>query len=219
MDIITSTIKITETSTVSITPTDGFYEQHFFNPEFWTLLVSLVPSIVALFIAGGIGQYVKPFLGIKPNIKIITLKRYRQADKYWRLAIKNSGNEVAISVQIDVTCIYDGGKARENFLPIPLRWTHINKESRNILPGQVVYLDVMEQKNSGEQVKLITNSGGGVGDFEVLKNGKTKIVLTIYVESGKSFNKTIEINWPAGMFFDARLEGEKWHLTKNGKWL
>jgi len=204
---------------------NGLNRPYLFSPEFWTLtissLIALISSLVALFIAGGIGSYIKPRIGIKPELELLVLNRYIQASHYWRLSIRNKGRETAKSVQIDVTKIIDEGKKRKNFIPVPLRWTHYNCESRDILPKQTVNIDVLEHisKIGNEKVKLITNHGGGVDDFEVIKNGYSKITITVYLENGTSFTKMIEVSWHGGAFLDTRLEGEKWHLTKNGRFI
>lgn len=204
----------------------SFNQPYLLSPSFWTLVVTstigLIPSGIALLIAGGVGEYIKPWLGFKSNLELLGFRRYRQATHHWRLAIRNSGREIAKSVQVDVLKIIDeGGKERGNFLPIPLRWTHLNCESRDILPNQTVYLDAIEHNPTdlGKGARLTTRFGGGVDDFELLKNGRTYIVLGVYQMNGSVIESAIDISWPAGMFFDARLKGKKWHLTKNGKFI
>jgi len=192
-----------------------------FKIEFWS---TFLPSIIALLIAGGIGRYIKPWLGIKPNLEILGLDRYRQTHHVWRLTVVNSGYKTAKNVQVDVVKIYDENVLRENFLPMPLPWTHRDthpdKESRDILPKQTVYLDVFYHKiNSPDDVHIATRFGGGIDNFRKLKKGKSKLILTFFEQSGKSFNKEIEISWLSDLFLDARLEGKKWVLTKNGKFI
>ena len=185
--------------------------------EFWS---SILPSIVALLVAGGIGRYIKPYLGIKPRLEVLELIRFHQAHYIWRLAIVNNGRETAKNVQVDVVKIYDEGVLRENFLPMPLPWTHTDKESRDISPKQTVYLDVFYHKiNDPNDAHIATRFGGGVDNFRKFKLGKSKLTLTFYEQSGKSFNKEIEISWTSALFFDARLQGKKWVLTKNGKFI
>jgi len=186
--------------------------------DFWA---SILPSIVALLIAGGIGRFIKPYLGIKPELEVLELNRFRQDHHVWRLAIINNGRETAENVQVDVIKMYDNGVPRENFLPMPLPWTHLNKENRDISPNQTVYLDVFYHKtNTPDDVHIATRFGGGIDNFRKLKIGKTRLVLTFYEQSGKSFNKEIEVSWTSGMFLDARLQGKKWVLgTKNGSFI
>lgn len=197
----------------SLEPLKSFNKSFLWSPEFWG---SIIASLTALFIAVGGARVIKRLIGIRPELKLIGFKRYHQATYYWRLAIKNSGKEVAKKVQVNVTAIYDDGKKRENFLAIPLRWTHLNCESRDILPSQTVYLDVVEHiiSKDGDEAKLITRRGGGVDDFEVLKKGESKVILTFYEKSGISFDKQIEISRNDGLLLDGRIKGKKWHLTK-----
>src|SRR5437899_3223088 len=102
------------------------------NAETW---LSLFASLVALFLGGGGGRYIKPYLGIKPTLRIAGLRRYMQDVYVWRLAVENIGSETAKDVQVDVTKLTHNGTPRENFLSMPLRWTHLDCESRDILPN------------------------------------------------------------------------------------
>jgi len=188
-----------------------------FKLEFWS---SVLPSVVALLVAGGIGRYIKPYLGIKPNLEVFELVRFHQEHYIWRLAIVNNGKETAKNVQVDVVKIYDNGNPRENFLPMPLPWTHTNKESRDVSPKQTVYLDVFYHKISDpNDAHIATRFGGGVDSFRKFKFGKTRLILTFYEQSGKSFSKEVEVSWSNGLFLDARMQGKKWVLTKNGKFI
>lgn len=196
----------------------SLYTPTVFKLEFWS---SVLPSIVALLIAGGIGRFIKPYLGIKPELEVLELNRFLQAHHVWRLAIVNNGRETAKNVQVDLVKMYDESVPRENFLPMPLPWTHTDKESRDILPKQTVYLDVFYHKtNSPDDVHIATRFGGGIDNFRKLKIGRSKLILTFYEQSGRSFSKEVEVSWPGGLFLDARLQGKKWVLgTKNGKFI
>lgn len=212
MDATTSTLL--NQGVKNLEPLKSLNTPSYFKLDFW---FSTVPSIVALLIAGGIGRFIKPYLGIKPELEVVELKRFRQAHYVWRLAIVNKGRETAKNVQVDVIRICDEKGFRENFLPMPLPWTHTDKESRDIQPKQTVYLDVFYHKqNNQDDVHLATRFGGGIPDFRLLQKGKSKIILAFYEESGKTFNKEIEISWSSGLFLDAKLKGKKWVLTKNG---
>ncbi len=159
----------------------------FSDLAFWAILVA---SFTSLLIAGGIGKYIKPFLWIKPNLKTLKLELYSQSSLYWRLPIKNVGNQIAKDVQVEVTQVIDNGKRRSNFLAVPLRWTHLNCESRDILPSQTAYLDVIDFRNAYALIeekgfaKIITRKSGGVDHFQSLKPGKTTLEITIFQESG-----------------------------------
>jgi len=132
---------------------------------------------------------------------------------------ENTGKDTAKKVQVDVTNIFEDGKTRNNFLPMPLRWTHIDREIRDILPGQTVYLDVFDHHTSKHSVNLATRFGGGVKDFRELNKGQTKLELTFYEQSGRSFITNVEISWGGTLFLDARVQNKPWVLTKNGSFL
>ncbi len=77
------------------------------------------------------GTLTKGFI-YKPKLKINKLFRINQTQKLsvWKLAFKHEGNEKAKSIQVDVVEVYNEGTKRKDFLPVPLRWTHVNTESR-----------------------------------------------------------------------------------------
>ncbi len=183
-----------------------------------SLLFSIIPSIVALCIAGGIGRFIKPYFGIKSELEILELRRFRQKHHVWRLVVVNNGREIAKNVQVDVIRMHDENILRENFLPMPLPWTHVNKENRDILPKQTVYLDVFYHKiNSPDDVHIATRFGRDIDNFRKFRIGKSKFLLTFYEQGGNSFNREIEVSWEGGLFLDARLQGSKWVLgTKKG---
>lgn len=199
----------------SLKPLQGLNTSWFTKPEIW---LSLFASFVALFLGGGGGRYIKPFLKIKPDLRVADLRRFRQAPHVWRLAIKNIGTETAQDVQVDITKLIQNDSPRENFLTMPLRWTHVDSETRNILPKQTVYLDLIEHHTtkSSPTVNIASRFGSGVDDFRELDEGKTKLELTFYYQNGDfTFTKETEINWK-GIFLDCRIKGQKWHLDKNG---
>ncbi len=127
------------------------------------------------------------------------------------MVIKNEGNVLAKNVQVDVIEIEDSGKRRENFLPIPLRWTHLDNESRDILPKQTVYLDLFEQLTPGSIsniqffIKFGSRFGSGVKDFSFLNPGKTKVTLRLYNSDGKNTEFNISATWDGQFIFEAKL--------------
>lgn len=82
-----------------------------------------------------------------------------------------------------------------------------------------MYLDVLEHKPREDRVEIITPGSGGVDDYKVLTQGKSKLTLTFYEESGISFTKLVEVSWFGGSFLDGRLKGAKWFRTKNGNFI
>jgi hypothetical protein len=204
----------------NLEPLQSLNDSFFHSPEFWG---SIIASLTALFISIGGARYIKRFFKIKPELAVISFKRYTQNTYYWRIAIRNSGKEVARNVQVDVTSISDNGIKRKNFLSIPLRWTHLNCENRDILPNQIAYIDVIEHKtkpnSKNEVVKIISRCGGGVDDFEILQPGKSRIILTFYEKSGISFSKEIHTSWTGENLLDGKIKGKTWHLTRDGSFI
>ncbi len=179
----------------SLKPLQNLNTPWFTKPETW---LSLFAPLVALFLGGGGGRYIKPYLGIKPNLHVAGLRKFGQdRQDVWRIAIENLGTETAKDVQVDVTKIIDNGAPRENFLSMPLTWTHLGCESRDILPKQTVYLDLFQHHIPNQfetTVNLVTRFGGGINDFRELQQGKTKLELRFYYRGGK-VSKEIEVNW------------------------
>lgn len=181
--------------------------------EFWGPIIA---SLTALFLGGGGGRYISPILGFKPKLEISSLKKFSQSPNVWRLLIKNTGKNTALDVQVDIVEVKDDGEVRENFLPVPLRWTHKDCENRDILPGQAVYLDIFEHFNRFEDSRAIfaTRFGRGIGDFTEIKSGVSRIKIAFFERGGISFTKHIDVSWDGGLFFDARLRGGKWTLPE-----
>ena len=131
----------------------------------------------------------------KPELKIVDFGPFKQASnlKVWRIAIKNCGNEVAKNVQADVTKIYDKGQERKNFLTVPLQWTHLNSESRDISIGQIVYLDFFDDipgthgspASVNHSVRLRSQFGLDIPDFTYLKNETSSVEIALFHDKMK----------------------------------
>ncbi|KKP40955.1 MAG: hypothetical protein UR31_C0037G0003 [Parcubacteria group bacterium GW2011_GWA2_33_14] len=114
----------------------------YLDPQWWAIAV-------ALFLGTGILQslmkgFWKP--KIQPNDEPIRTSQ-TVGDitfVYQRLVIKNIGSVGAKNVR--VLLIYE--KAPENFIPIPLNWTHWNKSSRDIPRGEPAYIDLLRKPGS-----------------------------------------------------------------------
>lgn len=187
-----------------------------FFKEYGELLGAVIASTVALFIAaGGAEKWKRVFL--KPELKVINnIQRYRQAHHVWRISVKNTGNDIARDVQAMVTNITEGGKERENFVPMPLGWTHKDSDTSNIHPEQIVNLDIIEHyvNSSNKEVQLASPRGHGVADFRNIRISDqiTKLEISFYESRGKALAVDIEIGYTAPLFLDARVKGHKWSL-------
>ncbi|MBI2621991.1 MAG: hypothetical protein HYW63_05110 [Candidatus Levybacteria bacterium] len=196
-----------------------------FLVRYGALIGTIIASLTALVIAIW-GRGLKR-LGYKPKIEIVDLIQNNQNPSLdlWRLVIKNSGNDTAKKVQVDIVEVFDdGNKVRKNFLPIPLRWTHLDTESREILPNQTVYLDLFEHINRGKDITNLqfflrfgSRYAQEIKDFCFLEEGDSKINLKIFQESGDSLEITIYAKWDGQHIFDSRVKGRKWFWEKAEK--
>jgi hypothetical protein len=123
-----------------------------------------------------------------------------------RLIVRNDGKFIAGRVEAYLDRIEDNGKCRENFFPIPLKWTHGQLSAsgsptvRDIYPGQTVYLDVYKEEYKQRPVALSRVSidlaaGGDIKDFSELPKGRSVLFIKIYQESGQVDNVSLEIKW------------------------
>lgn len=196
------------------------------HPDLFTkygaLIGSLIASSTALFLAAGGSEWLKRKF-INPKLKIVgNIMRFTQNHYQWRIAVLNEGNDIAKNVQVDVTEIAENGKPRDNFLPMPLGWTHFGGEVRDILPKQTVFLDVFEHHiRRGDRfgtVNLATRFGGGIDDFRQVRINPeiSTLELTFYEQSGKTFKRYIELYFGSELFFEARIKGHKWPFGLRG---
>jgi len=188
-----------------------------FLEQYGTLIGTSIASGTALFIAVG-GKWLRSKF-YKANLKVVDFKKFVQhGDKstkllvVWRIVLKNRGNETARNVQADVIKIYDNEKKRSGFLPVPLKWTHLDNESRDILPGQTVYLDLFDEIHTfmprNLEIRLCTRFGLDIRKFTFLEDGKADLKIAIFQKNGSVMNiairaeKEIEIE---DALFKARL--------------
>jgi hypothetical protein len=139
------------------------------------------------------------------------------------MVIKNSGNEIAKRVQADVVEIYYKNKLKINYVPVPLRWTHINVENREILPNQTVYLDVLEEHYVGKinskiqtLITLGSSFGQEVKDFSIIDEGTNKLKIRLFEENGNNIDLILLIKYQDSLI-DVRLEGKKWYWAELNK--
>jgi gas vesicle protein len=191
-------------------------EKSFFE-QYGTLIGTSIASATALFIAVG-GRWLRSKF-YKSKLKVVDFKKFAQKRDedtslliVWRIVIKNCGNETAKNVQADVTKIYDNEIKRPGFLPVPLKWTHLDNESRNILPGQTVYLDLFDEIHSflprAMEIRLCTRFGLDIRKFTFLENGKANLKIAIFQKNGSKLNIAIRAEKELkndDAFFKARL--------------
>lgn len=120
-----------------------------------------------------------------------------------RIAIKNNKNGFkAVGIEVYVEEMEDNGILRENFLSVPLRWTHgqVNNDIvRDVYPNQTVWLDIFDYiwnpKTGGGTVKLSLVAGMEVDSFSEVNNEITRLKLSLYQKSGQIIPIRLKIVW------------------------
>ena len=191
-----------------------------FLRDYGALIGTILASATALLIAVG-GEWLKSLI-FKPELVILNFRKFRQSHELtvWRLVIKNTGRDTAREVQAEILEIKDEGNLRENFLPTTLSWTHLNKERRDVLKSQTVYLDVFNQIDKGpinrmdHHVIFASPYAQNIEDFFFLKPGESEIKLKLFQKNGSSQEIKLITKWDGTLLFDAKLKGGKWTWRK-----
>ena len=181
------------------------------------IIFPLLPSLKIIFTPGGTltdwimalltltavsvaiwGQTVKKIF-YKPNIKIVGhLENLQDEERgsllgITRLLLVNEGNTEAKSIEIYVDKILDNGVARENFVPVPLVWTHSGKTIKSLLPQQYAYLDLVSIDHLGDdkftlgrelfiKPRLMLVAGAGVSTYQDIECVLTTLELSIFTD-------------------------------------
>lgn len=129
------------------------------------------------------------------SLEVISV--YQKPSYYYRLVLLNKGKYTARNIEVDVEEVYDDeDRKRDNFIPAPLRWTHINTTTRNIFPNQVAYLDVCEfKREQGKNLRLLAPNIVDLSDMPYLKAGQTRLILRCYQENGQTGKIDVFVNW------------------------
>lgn len=173
---------------------------HNLNNPFYTdpnFLGAIVASVVALFIAVFSDTLRKVFLN--GNLYVDKVLDHKQGNGdliLYRLLITNKGNYPAKDVEVYV----DNVIGKNNFLPVPLIWTHARAYMtpgvyRNIHPNQSVMLDLCEFTKSRKLLKFRLAAGDEVEDFCILDGNNKEITLKIYQEDGKTISVKLKLTW------------------------
>lgn len=116
-----------------------------------------------------------------------------------RLLFKNvKGHATAEEVEVYVNKVYDNGKPRDGFLPVPLSWTHSGKATRNFHPNQFGYLDFCRIHNISDSTlipKLVLVAGGGVSLYEDIMTQITNFEIVVFQKSGVAKYFEIILKW------------------------
>jgi len=163
----------------------------YLDPQWWAIAV-------ALFLGTGIIQsWMKGFWKpkIQPNDEPIKTSQ-TVGDitfVYQRLIIKNIGSVSAKNVRVLLT--YE--KSPENFIPIPLNWTHWNKSSRDIPKGEPAYIDLLRKPGSYPNYQFCWAFDVGFSTESILMDFKPElgnIRLEFFDDHGKVGNIKLQFS-------------------------
>lgn len=204
---------------------DQINKPYLFSQEFWTVaatIVAFVAVIVALFT-----PFLMSWLSNRPKKSKLVVKdtrvinqeaseEYQEASEEYQkhthpllnvgiVIIKNTGQYKASSVEAYVEEIFDEGKKRSDFIPMPLVWTHgqLNKNGptiRDIYPNQEVSLDFFNHKYDdgyvGDNiVSFAVATGHFVDNLSRMALGESKISIVLYQESGQVDTIRLKVIW------------------------
>lgn len=202
------------------------------------LALVLVLLVVVLFLVYGatvgvafltfaIGALVSPAVAVlgewlrdkvfRPDIRPLQLLSTEQAGLFvTRLLVKNEGSVRAREVEAVAEQILDAGHLRENFIPMPLRWTHGQirpgvPSMRDIHVKQECLLDVAQVgraklyniPKAGDRydlkliptLKLCSEAGAHEETLSRLPLGRSRLVIAIYDASGGRAQVKLDVDW------------------------
>lgn len=142
----------------------------------------------------------------KSDMKLVNTHHNRQTSRggstqgHTRLKFLNDGGSVAKDVMVYVERIKDNGKVRQDFLPVPLSWTHNGRYWRNFAPHEIWYLDLCRKNDITDHNKpvLVLAAGQQVPVYEDIEEGKTTLVVKLSQKSGQIKNYKIDLQWQFG---------------------
>ncbi|KKQ46840.1 MAG: hypothetical protein US75_C0012G0011 [Candidatus Woesebacteria bacterium GW2011_GWC1_38_13] len=171
----------------------------------WTEILTALGTILASIIALTFGLWGKTLrlLFYKSNMCLIDhLENLQIYDNdvvqgHTRLKFKNKGMSIARNVMVYIMKVKDNGKIRENFLPVPLAWTHDGRYARNFSPQEVWFLDLCRKDNIKDKVSpnLVLAAGQGVINYQKIEEGKTILQLRLSQSSSQVNNYFINLHW------------------------
>lgn len=172
--------------------------------EILTALGTISASIIAL--AFGLwGKTLNQFF-YKSDMKLIDTHHNLQTGRggstqgHTRLKFLNDGGSIAEDVIVYVEKVKDNGITRQDFLPVPLCWTHDGRYFRNFAPHEIWYLDLCRKNDISDRNKpvLVLAAGQQVPVYEDIEEGKTSLVVKLSQKSGQIRNYRINLLWHFG---------------------
>jgi hypothetical protein len=114
-------------------------------------IATLLAVLIALF-----GEYIRNLI-FNPKLRPVGIKKTIQGEGpsdsiIHRLIVKNIRRYYLFGVQArGVRVLLTYKDPPPNFIPIPLRWTHFNKDdARDIPQGEEVYVDLIHKKSGSD---------------------------------------------------------------------
>jgi hypothetical protein len=180
---------------INLEPLKNLSIPFYTDPNF---IGAFLASIIALVIA----LFSEPFKKIWRRTKLdvsndIVINKQGNGDSiHYRLLISNIGNYIAEDVEAYIVKVSN----KDNFLPVPLTWTHARAYMtagvyRNIHPHQPVLLDFCEFIKSRNLLKFRLAAGEEVADFCSLDGTNRDIILEIYQKSGEKTSVRLDLDW------------------------
>ena len=113
--------------------------------------------------------------------------------KYYRLLLVNESNVLASNVQVRVEEIYINN-AKQQFIPTPLCWTHVNKHSIKIFPKQTAYLDfILSDLNPNGTVFIIKELLNNPAMIQI--NSSCEVKIACYGENFEPVEFLLKIDY------------------------
>lgn len=183
----------------------------YLSQEFWTALAVIVALFIP-WIASWLNNRPKKSKLVFKGTSIVnqdnnpdTKEELARLLNVGRLIIKNEGKYIAKCVEANLDQIGFDDELRDDFLPIPLFWTHgqLNKNGptiRDIYPNQTVYLDLIHHYYDpnyvgSNSVVFAVAAGQGIDNLWRMNLGESKLFIKLYQESGQVDNVCIKTLW------------------------
>lgn len=159
----------------------------------WITAVSTLAAVFIALLIAVYGERLKEYGAVRPAIELIdsleNIQENRDGVKqgWTRLVFKNTGGSTAEEVEVYVSQIFDFNKPRENFIAVPLSWTHDGRSRRNFHSHQYGYLDFCLYANAGKKggfPHLVLTAGAGIPTYEEIYQFTNKVELTVFQKNG-----------------------------------
>jgi hypothetical protein len=176
----------------------------------WVISILTLLSLLGAFAIAIWGQRFHKLGNYKANIKIVkSIENIQENDRHekqghTRLIFENTGKNIAEDVEVYVDKIYDNNNLRNDFISVPLTWTHSGLFKRSFQEKQYGYLDLCRIDNIDDKndiPKLVLTAGAGIPNYQDLNEGNTILRLMIFQKDERRKIYKIHLNWKKGKPF------------------